>query len=131
MWPTRPPAVFTARCAYNFNIGKYDVTLGQYVAFLNSVATRATPTACTIQWMATDCLPSTIGISQSGSPGSYSYAVTGTTARLRTAGLRRYLGRCGAFLQLAAKRPADQRHRGTGTTEAGAYTLNGATSERR
>ena len=53
-------------------------------------------------------------------------------ARQQHAGLRRYLGRCGPVLQLAAKRPADQREpRTRRTTETGAYTLNGGTSDAR
>ena len=57
---------------YNYRIGKYDVTVGQYTAFLNAVA--ATDTYCHYnEWMATDS--NIAAIARSGVSGSYSYSV--------------------------------------------------------
>ena len=57
-----------------YRIGKYEVTVGQYTAFLNAVG--ATDTYCALQPdMATH--PNG-GISQSGVSGSYSYSVIGS-----------------------------------------------------
>ena len=58
---------------YNYNIGKYDVTLGQYTAFLNAVAATDTYGVYNPQ-MATTF---SSGITQSGSSGNYSYTVFG------------------------------------------------------
>ena len=88
----------------------------------------ATPTALYNSWHGHGlCRP--IGITQSGSSGSYSYAVTGSDSQGRQlSDLRCHLGRCGPLLQLAAKRPARPAAAGAGTTETGAYTLNGETT---
>ena len=57
---------------YAYNIGKYEVTAGQYTEFLNAVAATDTyglynPDMLTGSWAC--------GIAQSGSPGSYTYSV--------------------------------------------------------
>ncbi len=62
---------------YTYQMGKYDVTVGQYVQFLNAVAKTDTYNLYgSYGDMATDY--PTIGITRSGSSGSYSYAVTGS-----------------------------------------------------
>ncbi|MGA2035342.1 MAG: hypothetical protein ABSG68_24095, partial [Thermoguttaceae bacterium] len=63
---------------YTYQMGKYDVTTSQYAAFLNAAAQTSDPYGLYNSSMATN-LP-TVGIAQSGSPGSYSYSVTGTAA---------------------------------------------------
>ena len=70
------PSTGYGAVSYNYEIGKYDVTTGQYAAFLNAVAKQSDPYGLYYSGMATD-LP-TVGISQIGSSGNYSYAVTGT-----------------------------------------------------
>ena len=63
---------------YTYQMGKYDVTVGQYCQFLNAVAktdTYGLYNLHRLRPMATD-FP-TFGITQSGSSGSYSYSVTG------------------------------------------------------
>lgn len=96
--------------SYNYNIGQYDVTLGQYTAFLNAVATKSDPYGLYTSYMASGS--GTSGIEQSGSPGNFSYSVTGSApGSEQYAGIRCFLGWCGAVLQLVAKRPADERHR--------------------
>ena len=56
-------------------MGKYDVTVGRYVQFLNTVATTDTYGLYNMK-MATD-LP-TIRITQRGSLGNHSYPITGS-----------------------------------------------------
>ena len=95
---------------YTYQMGKYDVTVGQYCQFLNAVAKTDTYGLYN-SYMATAPMP-TIGITQSGSSGSYSYSVTGSYSQGRQlSDLRCHVGRCGPLLQLAAKRPADRRPR--------------------
>ncbi|MCB1203692.1 MAG: SUMF1/EgtB/PvdO family nonheme iron enzyme [Verrucomicrobiae bacterium] len=106
---------------YEFSIGKYEVTLAQYTALLNAVAATDTyglyhPS------MATDL--NTAGITQSGSPGSFTYSVIGTETRPVT-----YVS------WFDAARFCNWLHNGrpTGaqdaaTTERGAYILDGAIS---
>ena len=60
---------------YAYNIGKYEVTVGQYTAFLNAVAATDTYSVYTTfmhQFFAN------VGIVRSGAPGSYSYSVIGS-----------------------------------------------------
>ena len=57
-----------------YQMGKYDVTVGQYCQFLNAVATTDTYGLYTPD-MATDYTH--VPVARSGTPGSYSYAVGG------------------------------------------------------
>ena len=57
---------------YLYSIGKYDVTIGQYTAFLNAVAATDSNSLYNAS-MATDL--NVAGISRSGSSGSFSYSV--------------------------------------------------------
>jgi len=56
--------------AYTYRIGKLDVTIGQYAAFLNAVA-ASDPHALYNPSMATDL--NTAGIGRTGPPGGYTY----------------------------------------------------------
>src|SRR5262245_377235 len=56
--------------SYTYNIGKYEVTAGQYTEFLNSVAVTDTYGLYNTVMSRTDYGS---GITQSGSPGSYTY----------------------------------------------------------
>ena len=110
--------------AYNYNIDKYDVTVGQYTDFLNSVAATDTYGLYNTS-MATDL--NIAGISRSGSSGSYTYSVIGSSANLPIT----YVSwgdaaRFANWLQNGQPSGAE----GPGTTETGAYTLNGAITER-
>ena len=105
--------------AYNYSIGKYDVTVGQYTAFLNAVAATDTY-ALYNPAMATDL--NIAGIARSGSSGSYTYSVIGSANHPIT-----YVswGDAARFSNwLNNGQPTGLEN--ASTTEAGAYTLNGA-----
>ena len=115
---------------YVYQMGEYDVTVGQYCQFLNAVAKTDTYGLYNSDMapMAPSTMP-TIGITQSGSSGSYSYSVTGSDSQAANCPIFDVIvGRRGPVLQLAAKRPAAPAAEGPGTTETGAYTLNGDTT---
>jgi formylglycine-generating enzyme len=107
--------------AYSYRIGKTEVTVGQYTAFLNAVAATDTyglynTQMATIPWIA--------GISQSGASGSYSYSVIGSAnkpiAEISWGDAARFCN------WLNNGQPSGGQV--AGTTEDGAYTLNGAVS---
>ncbi|TAK97643.1 MAG: PEP-CTERM sorting domain-containing protein [Verrucomicrobia bacterium] len=106
---------------YGYSIGKYEVTISQYTAFLNSVAKTDTYGLWNSQMSSPT---STRGISRSGVSGNYSYTVIGTGTRpityvtwFDTARFVNWLNNGQPTgLQTAA------------TTETGAYSLNGAIS---
>jgi len=60
--------------AYSYQIGKYDVTIGQYTDFLNAVAATDTYSLYNAS-MATYL--NAAGIAQNGSSGSYTYSMIG------------------------------------------------------
>jgi sulfatase modifying factor 1 len=118
-----------------FAIGKYEVTIGQYATFLNSVASVTSDSYLVNLWnpsMATAL--SIAGISRSGSGidvDPYSYSVVGpsgvTPAGASSAG-NRPIGYVSWF---DAARFANWINNGAtsgASTETGAYTLNGATN---
>jgi len=102
-------------------IGTYEVTVGQYTAFLNAVAATDTYGLYDTS-MATDL--NIAGIARSGVSGSFSYSVIGSANHPVT-----YVswGDAARFVNwLHNHQPTGAQ--GPGTTETGAYTLNGATS---
>jgi sulfatase modifying factor 1 len=108
--------------AYNYSIGKYDVTVGQYTTFLNAVAATDTYGLYNTS-MATDL--NIAGISRSGAAGSYNYSVIGSPNHPIT-----YVswGDAVRFANwLNNGQPSGAQ--GSGTTETGAYTLDGALSD--
>jgi formylglycine-generating enzyme required for sulfatase activity len=113
---------------YSYNIGKYDVTLGQYVQFLNAVAATDTY-ACYNANMAGSSGAFPFGIAQNGTPGTYSYSVTG--ANPQAANMPVYeeswgdAARFCNWLQNGQKTGAE----GNGTTEIGSYLMSGATTD--
>ena len=103
--------------ADEFNIGKHEVTIGQYATFLNAVAATDTYSLYS-PLMTMD--PNIAGIIRTGSSGSFSYSVLGGGNRPVT-----YVS------WFDAARFANWMHNGAtsgASTETGAYTLNGATS---
>ena len=116
--------------AYDYQIGKYDVTIGQYTDFLNAVAKTDTYSLYNAG-MGTD--QNIRGISRTGVSGSYSYSVIGPDGVVN--------GQSGANRPITwvswwdSARFANWLANGqpTGaqtstTTENGAYNVNGATS---
>jgi sulfatase modifying factor 1 len=110
---------------YAYNVGKYEVTAGQYTAFLNAVATTDTYGLYTTS-MDTRINQSGCNIRRSGDPGSYTYAVDSAS-----------VNRPVNYVSWGdSARFANWLHNGqpTGlqdasTTEDGAYYLNGATTD--
>ncbi len=105
---------------YEYNIGTYDVTVGQYTDFLNAVA-KTDPYGLYNTLMATDL--NIAGIARNGSLGSYTYSIIGSSANLPIT----YVSwgdaaRFSNWLQNAQPTGTED----AGTTETGAYTLNGA-----
>ncbi len=105
---------------YNYSIGKYEVTLNQYSAFLNAVGATDTYGLYNTSMGSN---PNIMGISRSGVSGSYSYSVIGSGARPVT-----YVS------WYDSARFVNWLHNGqpvgaqaAGTTETGAYTLTGNT----
>jgi formylglycine-generating enzyme required for sulfatase activity len=106
---------------YTYAIGKYEVNLNQYTAFLNSVAATDTYSLYNTS-METNL--NIAGISRSGSNGSYTYSVIGSGLRPVT-----YVSWFDAarFANWMANGQPTGAQNST-TTEDGAYTLNGAMS---
>jgi formylglycine-generating enzyme len=105
--------------AYNYRIGKYDVTVGQYAAFLNAVA--ATDTYGLFDpSMASD--PYIAGIAQNCAGGNCSYSVIGSANHPITVVSWGDAARFANWVQNGQPIGAE----GPATTETGAYTLNGA-----
>jgi formylglycine-generating enzyme len=110
---------------YAYQMGKYDVTVGQYCQFLNAVAKTHTYSLYN-SGMAT-AMP-TIGISRSGSSGSYSYSVTGSYSQAANCPIFDVSwGDAARFCNwLQNGQPTGSQ--GLATTEDGSYYLNGARS---
>jgi len=104
--------------AYDYQIGKYDVTIDQYTAFLNAVAATDTYSLYNSN-MGTD--GNSMGISQSGSTGSYTYSVIGSANRPIT-----YVSwfDSARFANWMANGQPTGAQTST-TTENGAYNVNG------
>jgi len=108
--------------SYAYNIGKYEVTAGQYTAFLNAVAATDTYGLYNTYMSRTDYGS---GITRGGTSGSYTYSVASA-----------FVNRPVNFVCWGdSARFANWLHNGqpTGaqdasTTEDGAYYLNGATT---
>ena len=105
---------------YDYGIGKYEVTLNQYTEFLNAVGATDTYGLYNTS-MGTDL--NSRGISRSGVPGGYTYAVIGSGNRPVT-----YVS------WYDSARFVNWLHNGqpvglqtSGTTETGSYTLTGNT----
>lgn len=103
---------------YNYSIGKYDVTVGQYTAFLNAVAATDTYGLYNPS-MATDLNVS--GIAQNGTSGSYTYSVIGSPNHPITYVSWFDAARFANWLYNGQPTGTE----GAGTTETGSYALGG------
>jgi sulfatase modifying factor 1 len=99
--------------AYEYKIGKYEVTNAQYGAFLNAAAQTDS------YGLYKSFMPN-YGITQSGSSGSYTYSVTGTLANRPVVHV--------SWFDAARFANWMVNGQGSGDTETGSYTLNGAIS---
>jgi formylglycine-generating enzyme required for sulfatase activity len=104
---------------YSYAIGTTEVTLSQYAAFLNSVAKTDTYGLYNANIGAD---PNVRGISRSGSSGSFTYTVIGTGTRPVSYVSWFDAARFANWMQNG--QPVGLQ--AAGTTETGAYTLNGA-----
>ena len=66
--------------SYSYSIGEYNVTMGQYTAFLNAVATTADPYGLYNTSMAT--ATPTYGITQTSTSAGFVYAAKGNSANV-------------------------------------------------
>ncbi len=116
--------------AYDYQIGKYAVTIGQYAEFLNAVAKTDTYSLYTAD-MGTQ--QSIRGISRSGTSGAYTYSVIGPDGVVNgQSGANRPIT-CVSWFDSARFANWLANGQPTGaqtstTTENGAYNVNGATS---
>ena len=111
---------------YVYQMGKYDVTVGQYCQFLNAVAKTDTYGLYN-NYMATD-FP-TIKITQSGSSGSYSYSVIGGYIQGANCPIFDVTWGDAARFCNWLQNGQLTGSQGLTTTEDGSYYLNGATSD--
>jgi len=103
----------TGAVPYDYQIGMYEVTIGEYAEFLNAVAAHD-PYGLYNERMATATIVA--GIARSGEPGSFRYQVIGSARRPIT-----YVS------WWDAARFCNWLHNGqaNGSTEDGSYPLNG------
>jgi sulfatase modifying factor 1 len=104
---------------YTYNIGKYEVTAGQYTEFLNAVAATDTYGLYNTE-MSSDIFG--CKIERSGSSGNYTYSVASDRAN-RPVNYVSYWDSCRFANWLHNGQPTGNQ--GAGTTETGAYTLDG------
>jgi len=116
------PDAIVGGVPYTYNIGKYEVTAGQYTEFLNAVADTDSYDLYSINmwWSDYGCK-----IERNGTSGSYTYSVKADRASRPV----NYVswGDAARFCNwLSNGQPTGAQ--GTATTEDGSYYLNGATS---
>ena len=117
--------------AYEYLIGRYEITIEQYCAFLNEVA-ASDPHGLYSEQMATD--PSVLAIKRLGTDGSYTYKVIDEApVGHMHAGKKLKPHRPIVYVSWAsAARFCNWLHngQGNGSTETGAYALRGVRDQR-
>jgi len=110
--------------SYAYNIGKYEVTAGQYTAFLNAVA-KTDAYALYNTDMANTSYGS--GITQSGPSGNYAYAVDAAFINRPV----NYVswGDAARFANWLSNSQPTTGVQNASTTERGVYTLDGAVTD--
>jgi len=119
------PTTALGSVSYGYSLGKYEVTIGQYTEFLNSVAK-----VDTYSLFSTDMSSNLniAGISRSGSSGNFTYSAmtnSGSSAN-RPVTFVSWFSAARFANWMANGQPVGAQ--GNSTTEIGAYTLNGAMS---
>jgi formylglycine-generating enzyme required for sulfatase activity len=109
------------RVNYEFQIGKTEVTLAQYTAFLNAVAATDTHGLYSSALATNENIA---GIALNGTSGNFTYSVIGTGTRPVT--FVSWFNAARFCNWLHNGRPTGAQN--AGTTEQGAYTLDGTTS---
>ena len=110
---------------YGYNIGRYEVTAGQYCEFLNAVAKTD---AHGLYDSRMDSDPLGCQITRHGKSGSYTYDFSGGTVERSGSTAAYWANRVGNYVSWGdAARFANWLHngQGSGDTESGAYTLDG------
>jgi formylglycine-generating enzyme len=121
---TRYNSIAVGGVAHSYQMGKYDVTAGQYTAFLNAVAATDTYGLYST-YMDTANYYQGCNIKRSGSEGSYTYTVAADWAN-RPVNCVSW-GDAARFANwLSNGQPTGGQN--ASTTEDGSYYLNGATS---
>jgi sulfatase modifying factor 1 len=111
--------------AYQYRIGKFEVTASQYTTFLNAVAKTDTHGLYSTKMDRRNGYAYGCNILRSGSSGNYSYSVIPDYAN-RPVNLVSFWDACRFVNWLNNGQPTGPQ--GTGTTEDGAYFLNGITN---
>ena len=115
--------------SYTYQMGTFDVTAGQYCAFLNAVG-ATDPYGLYNSFMARGPGTAACGINQTGSSGNYSYNTTSSGYALNNGNFPVNWvswGDAARFCNWVTNgQPTGPE--GAGTTETGSYTLNRATS---
>ena len=106
-WRTRGARARSARV----QMGTYDVTAAQYAQFLNAVATTSDPYGLYNSSMARWWRRRQLRLRDRPERRRRQLHLFGCHGLPELPRELRHVGRCGPFLQLAAKRSADQRHR--------------------
>ena len=117
------PATGYGAVSYDYDIGKYDVTIGQYTAFLNAVDVNGTnPNGIYNTAMGTDLNVAGISFTAEAAAGSkYAVMTNGGNSANRPI---TYV----SWFDAARFSNWLQNGQGSGSTETGAYALNGAMS---
>jgi formylglycine-generating enzyme required for sulfatase activity/tRNA A-37 threonylcarbamoyl transferase component Bud32 len=119
------------RVDYEYVIGRYEITIEQYCVFLNHVAKRD-PHGLYREKMKLDS--SIAGIERFGTDGTYTYRVIGESpaGHMSTGGTLQPRRPIGCVSWTSAARFCNWLHngQGDGSTETGAYALNGVTDQR-
>jgi formylglycine-generating enzyme required for sulfatase activity len=111
--------------SYTYNIGKYEVTTGQYTAFLNAVA-ATDMYGLYSTYMDTSVYSYGCNIKRTGNSGSYSYSVASDWAN-RPVNFVSFWDSCRFANWLHNGQPTGLQT--AATTERGAYTLDGYTGQ--
>jgi formylglycine-generating enzyme len=123
------PATGYGAVPYVYQIGEFDITVSQYCQFLNDVA-KADPYGLYTPAMAPGPFNGflTLGISQTGTSGNYSYSVAGSYNQAGNCPIFDVNWGDAARFANWLQNGQPNGPEGPGTTETGAYALNGGTS---